>query len=330
MIGVSDARWGRVDVGRIDVAVPIEDVDLLADVLAGAPPTDLDRELLAIVRPHDLVFDLGASVGSFSLAAAARGARVVAVEASPRRVDHLRLSAAVNGSNSLTIVPAAIGQKVGTARYLTRRGDRRVVEGSSSNDLVEIDATTVADLVARHGRPDLVRVRTPGWELDALGGFEGCRALGVGADLVALAVRGRDWRALAAALAPRPVMWLDGPYRRPLDATRPHPEARVDLLVGVAPPSDVLTDDERIVRYEAEATRNPGAVRARLARDLGDGDDLLDDERVQAMLERLLLDPAERVVRAVSWWRTHPARRTTLVDRARALQSVLATRLSLD
>jgi hypothetical protein len=125
--------------------------------------------------------------------------------------------------------------------------------------------------------------------------------------------------------------WLDGPHRRPIDAVRPHPESRVDLIVGVAPdPTAALTDDERIGRYEAEATGNPGAVRARLAADLRDGGELLDDARVQAMLERLLLDPAERVVRAVSWWRTHPARRTTLVDRARALQSVLATRLSLD
>jgi FkbM family methyltransferase len=332
VIAVSEARWGRADGDRLDVAVPVEDVDLLADVLGGAAPPRLDRELLAMVRPGDLVFDLGASVGGFSLAAAARGARVVAVEASPRRADHLRLSAAVNEARALTIVHAAVGRVVGTARYLTRRSDRRVVEGSSSNALVEIAATTVADLVARHGSPDLVRVRTPGWEIDVLGGFVGCRAVGVGADLVALGARGHDWRALLARLAADagPVTWIDGPHRRPGDAIRPPPESRLDLIRGSKPASDVLTDDERIARFEMEATLSPGAVRARLAADLRAGGELLDDARVQAILERLLLDPAERVVRAVSWWRTHPGRRTTLVDRARALQSVLATRLSLD
>jgi FkbM family methyltransferase len=333
VIAIADARWGHVDHGQIDVAVPVEDVDLLADVVAGADPVGLDRELLSMVRPTDLVFDVGASVGRFALAAAARGARVVAVEASPRRVDHLRLSATVNGSNSLTIVHAAVGRTVGKARYLTRRSDRRIVEGSSSNALVEIAMTTVADLVARHGSPDVVRVRTPGWEVDVLSTLDGCRVVGVGADLVAAAKRGRDWRALVAELASgaRAVTWLDGLTPRPVDATRPQPEEQFDLLGGVVPDvSDVLSDAERIGRFETEAIRNPGAVRARLAADLRHGGALLDDVSVQAMLEQLLLDPAERVVRAAAWWRSHPARRTSVVDRARALQSVLATRLSLD
>jgi FkbM family methyltransferase len=334
---VADALWGEIDGGRIGVAVPVEDVDLLADVLAGSPPALLDRELLTMVRPDDLVFDLGASAGSFSLAAAARGGRVIAVEASPRRADHLRLSATVNGLSSIAVVHAAVGRMIGRSRYLTRRADRRVVEGSSSNDLVEVAATTVAELVDRHGSPDLVRIRIPGWEIDALegaaGALDGSSTIGVGADLVALAGRGEDWRRVVPLLMAdrRAVSWLDGIHHRPLDLTRPHPEARIDFLAGNAVrPTGPLSDDGRIVRFEAEATRNPGSVRARLAADLGHGAELLDDARVQVVLERLLLDPAERVVRAVAWWRSHPARRTSLVDRARALQAVLATRLSLD
>ena len=74
MLGPEHVLWGHIDGGRIDAAVPIEDVDLLADVLGGAELGRLDHELLALIRPRDLVFDLGASVGSFSLAASARGA----------------------------------------------------------------------------------------------------------------------------------------------------------------------------------------------------------------------------------------------------------------
>jgi FkbM family methyltransferase len=321
VIEVVDALWGSTDGGRIHVAVPVEDVDLLADVIVGADHDDLDRELLAIVRPDDLVFDLGASVGTFSLAAAVRGARVVAVEASPRRVEHLRLSAAVN-SIPMFVEHAAVGRTAGTARYLSRRRDRRVVEGSSSKDLVVIPATTMGDLVALYGEPDVVRVNTPVWEIEVL---DGCHVIGVRADLVATGER--DWRRL---LDGRSVTWLARQERRPLDLTRPHPEARMDILVGVEPTSDGVTDDERIARYETEAVRSPGAIRARLAADLRDGRDLLDAGNVQALLERLLLDPAERVVRAASWWRSHPARRTSFVDRAHALQAVLATRLSLD
>jgi FkbM family methyltransferase len=336
VIGAEHALWGHGDGGRIDVAVPVEDVDLLADVLGGAAQPRLDRELLAMVRPRDLVFDLGASVGSFALAASARGARVVAVEASPRRADHLRLSAAVNDAAEFVVVHAAVGRIEGTAHYLTRHADRRVVEGSNSNDLVEIAATTVADLVARYGSPGIVRVHAPGWEIDVLAGaagtLDGARTIGVSADLAGLAGRGQNWRGLIALLAaePRPVSWLDGEHDRPLDTMWPYPETRVDFLIGSEPASDALTADERIARFEVEASLSPGVVRARLAADLRAGGELLDDTRVQATLDRLLLDPAERVVRAASWWRAHPARRTTLVDRARALQSVLATRLSLD
>jgi FkbM family methyltransferase len=272
-----------------------------------------------------------------TLAAAARGARVVAVDASPRRAEHLRLSVTVNDMSSVVVVvPAAIGVAPGTARYLTRRSDRRVVEGSSSNDLVEVTMTTVAELVARYGRPDVVRVRTPGWEADVLRGAAGaldrCRVIGVGADLVALAERGRGVSDVVERLgsthgAPA---WLDGPHRRAIDATRPFPDGRVDLVVGAAGPGDALTDPERIVRYAAEAAVNPAARRARLAADLADAGALLEDVALQAVLERLLLDPAERVARAAAWWRSHAARTTSVVDRAHALQAVLATRLSLD
>jgi hypothetical protein len=243
----------------------------------------------------------------------------------------------VNELTSFFVVHAAVGRKEGTARYLTRHADRRVVEDSSSNDLAEIAATTVADLVARNGPPDVVRVRAPGWEIDVLAGadgtLDGCRAVGVGADLVALAGRRQNWRGLVALLASeeRPVSWLDGPHGRPLDTTWPYPDTRVDLLIGSeSGASGPLTNGERIARYEAEAVRSPSAVRARVAADLVDGRELLDDARVQAVLERFLLDPAENVVRAATWWRSHPARRTSVVDRARAFQSVLATRLSLD
>ncbi len=57
--------------------------------------------------PGDLVVDVGAQIGSFTLLAAATGARVIAVEPSPLNVERLRANVARNGFEDLVEVREA-------------------------------------------------------------------------------------------------------------------------------------------------------------------------------------------------------------------------------
>ncbi|MGH2719563.1 MAG: hypothetical protein ACRDJU_13435, partial [Actinomycetota bacterium] len=107
--------WAQVEVsvGR-DVAfsVVIEEgmEDPVTSSLAMGRVSDkhLVQLMLDMVRPGDRVLDLGSHVGAFSLAAAASGCEVLAVEASPGNAAALRASAVRNGFHRLHVANVAV------------------------------------------------------------------------------------------------------------------------------------------------------------------------------------------------------------------------------
>ena len=63
--------------------------------------------------PDSVVLDVGANIGIYTLLAAKRGARVIAIEADPRNVEKLRHHVHLNGfDDRVTILPIAVGDKV--------------------------------------------------------------------------------------------------------------------------------------------------------------------------------------------------------------------------
>src|SRR2546428_12593170 len=90
-----------VDADNLD---PIEQ-----EICAGIwSPTPALAWLLSVLRPGDRVLDLGAHIGTFSLPAAAAGAQVTAVEASPRNGYLLRAARDQNGFATLDIIERAV------------------------------------------------------------------------------------------------------------------------------------------------------------------------------------------------------------------------------
>src|SRR6516165_9821669 len=104
---VSDAQSASEELYRtipvreglsFDIVIGAEADDPFSQAFAqgsfpSGPLTDL---MLQLVRPGDSVLDLGAHIGTFSLAAAALGCRVLSVEASPRNAKLLQASVARN------------------------------------------------------------------------------------------------------------------------------------------------------------------------------------------------------------------------------------------
>src|SRR5262245_9168565 len=74
--------------------------------------------LLDLMRPGDTVLDLGGHIGTFSLAAAALGCRVVCVEAAPVYAALLRASGARNGFDRMVVVQAVATDQEGTVQFL--------------------------------------------------------------------------------------------------------------------------------------------------------------------------------------------------------------------
>ena len=162
---------------------------------------DIYLPYAASIRPGMTVFDIGAHVGLFSLAAAVRvgdSGRVVAFEPSPETLKVLRKHVALNGWNDrVTIMPAVVSDQSGTMTFYTYH-DSMAASLSRAN---------VAELNVQ--RPKKVTAITvPAVTVD-----EYCRDTGYNPDVLKIDVEGAEFRVLKGAeqtlRAHRPVIWCE-------------------------------------------------------------------------------------------------------------------------
>ncbi len=139
-----------------------------------------------LVGPGDLVFDIGAHLGDRSVAFAALGARVVALEPQPRVAGWLRRF--VGPNDRITVRAEAVGRAPGTARLAisqrtptvstlaetwrktlpeTNPGFRRV----RWEDQAEVPVITLDALIEIYGLPQFCKIDIEGYEAEALAGL---------------------------------------------------------------------------------------------------------------------------------------------------------------
>ena len=122
-----------------------------------------------LVRKDMNVWDIGANVGLFSFAAAALGARVLAVEADSWLADLLRRSAHLNGL-PVRVLSAAVADTFGISEL------HLSTEGRASNSLAgsgnshPVVTVTLDWLLGRFPVPDLLKIDIEGSECAALKG----------------------------------------------------------------------------------------------------------------------------------------------------------------
>lgn len=135
--------------------------------------------------PGDVAFDVGAHVGSRVRAWRKLDARVVAVEPQP---DCLRVLRLLFGRDpDVAIVPLAVGARPGRARMGVSTATPTVSSMSPDwiesvgadpsfarvrwDSSVDVEVTTLDDLIARNGEPAFCKIDVEGFEVDVLKGL---------------------------------------------------------------------------------------------------------------------------------------------------------------
>jgi FkbM family methyltransferase len=136
----------------------------------------LERE----IGPGDVVLDVGANIGYYTLLFARRvgpQGRVFAFEPDPANFQLLRRNVRANGYRNVTLVPAAVSDRTAPTRlYLCRenKGDHRLYDSRDDRPSIEVPATTLDDYFAAYDGPiDVIKLDIQGSEGRALRGMSG-------------------------------------------------------------------------------------------------------------------------------------------------------------
>jgi FkbM family methyltransferase len=133
------------------------------------------QQFLSHCHPGMLLFDIGASFGIFSLAAARKGGTAIAIDPSPiatRMIEAMRKLNCV--SDRVTVLQAAVGQSEGRLKML----DAGVFSDGyytfdplrQSSELSEVRLTSVDHLAERFGKPTHIKIDVEGFEAEVLRG----------------------------------------------------------------------------------------------------------------------------------------------------------------
>jgi FkbM family methyltransferase len=143
--------------------------------LADPEQSEEFRNFLARCSENMFLFDIGAHFGVFSLAAAHRGGRAVAVDPSPTATDMIAIETKLNRcTDRVRILQAAVSDAAGEMSLLSSgtfsEGYFKVAQGRLESDLTKTLAVTVNQMAAEFGAPTHIKIDVEGHEASVLKG----------------------------------------------------------------------------------------------------------------------------------------------------------------
>jgi FkbM family methyltransferase len=137
---------------------------------------DLLRKADELVRRGDTVWDVGADVGVFMVAASIRAGspgQVIAFEPDPNRFSLLTKTASTMSSRRRPVVVGeAVGRSTGK-RHLKkspRSRERNGVRAHARGSDIEVTTSSLDDLLTRYQKPHLIKIDVEGAEVEVLCG----------------------------------------------------------------------------------------------------------------------------------------------------------------
>jgi FkbM family methyltransferase len=287
--------------------------------------------LFSMIRQGDKILDLGAHIGTFSLAAAALGCDVISVEASPHNVALLEASVTQNGFERIQVVSSAVSDHAGTLKFI-ENGPYGIVSSSTVGlSTLEVPAITVDELIEEigWGHVDFIKMDVEGSEVAAI---QGMSRLLVRADAPTIVYEsnghtlqlfGETPNHLIAALERFGYQnYLVEPGRLvPVQSSDLQAECVVDYLACKHQPDSLqdwrveapMTLEGTVARVLSSCSHPSEFHRAYIAHSLaGAGHSVLSNRKVGSALDSLSNDTNADVRSAVTWWKKSPWYRNEL------------------
>ena len=185
----NEAPWSQNRWGQRYQAVSLSEYHYLRD---GNPENHESALIERVLQPGMTVIDVGANHGMFSLEAAhliGASGLIHAFEPTPSTRELLRNNLAANGISSVTVFPAALGEKPGTARLRIHKemsglntlaamdvtwNRQKLV----ADQIIEVPVTTLDGHLQKEGlqQIDFLKIDVEGFELGVIRGA--CKLLG--------------------------------------------------------------------------------------------------------------------------------------------------------
>jgi FkbM family methyltransferase len=127
----------------------------------------------SMIDQQSIVWDIGANVGFYTILAARKAARVIAVEPLPENLRYLEKHLLLNGISNVQVLSAAAGSECGRQSFCSG-GNRST--GHLGSGTCEVDVVTLDSMCERFGTPDVIKIDVEGAEHSVLQSMGRCFA----------------------------------------------------------------------------------------------------------------------------------------------------------
>lgn len=157
---------------------------------------DIRRVFERTVKPGDVVYDVGAHVGLYSVIASRLGAQVIAFEPLPRNLRFLHRHIAMNDLGNIRVIEAAVSSESGSTSF----EEHGHAMGRIGKGPLTVRAVVIDELIAAGELPPprVVKMDIEGGEFDALVGMR--RVLAESRPTIFLSTHGEEVAARCAQL----------------------------------------------------------------------------------------------------------------------------------
>lgn len=144
-----------------------------ANFFWGTYEPEQTQAIQRVIRPGNVVYDVGAHYGYYTLLASSLTGpegKVFAFEPSPANIVRLQTHLRINGCTNVAVKEVALSDRQGTARFDNQRGSGT---GHLSTDgAIEVQTTTLDVLAAQLPAPNVMKIDCEGAEILVLTGSE--------------------------------------------------------------------------------------------------------------------------------------------------------------